>query len=71
MGKLNLILGPMYSGKTSTLLSRYLRYKVAGKNCLLIKYKEDNKPKNCKCSGVDLVFGNGTYWYCGNCKEVT
>ena len=43
MGKLNLILGPMYSGKTSTLLSRYLRYKVAGKNCLLIKYKEDNR----------------------------
>ena len=37
---------------------------------LKIKYKENNKPKNCKCSGVDLVFGNGTYWYCGNCKEV-
>ena len=34
------------------------------------KYKEDNKPKNCKCSGVDLVFSNGTYWYCGNCKEI-
>ena len=43
MGKLNLILGPMYSGKTSILLSRYLRYKVAGNKCLLIKYKEDNR----------------------------
>lgn len=43
MGKLNLILGPMYSGKTSTLISRYLRYKVAGKKCLLIKYKDDNR----------------------------
>ena len=43
MGKLNLILGPMYSGKTSTLLSRYLRYKVAGKSCLLIKFKKDKR----------------------------
>lgn len=43
MGKLNLILGPMYSGKTSTLLARYLRYKVAGKKCLLIKFKDDER----------------------------
>ena len=43
MGKLNLIIGPMYSGKTSELLSRYLRYKVAGKKCLLIKFKDDNR----------------------------
>ncbi|MBT7895377.1 MAG: hypothetical protein HN564_00085, partial [Flavobacteriales bacterium] len=33
----------MYSGKTSELLSRYLRYKVAGRKCLLIKYKNDNR----------------------------
>lgn len=33
----------MYSGKTSELLSRYLRYKVAGKKCLLIKFKNDNR----------------------------
>jgi thymidine kinase len=43
MGKLNIIIGPMYSGKTSELLSRYLRYKVAGKKCLLIKFKDDNR----------------------------
>ena len=40
---LNLIIGPMYSGKTSELLSRYLRYKVAGKKCLLIKFENDNR----------------------------
>jgi len=47
MGKLNIIIGPMYSGKTSELLSRFLRYKVAGKRCLLIKHdSEDRYDKN-------------------------
>jgi thymidine kinase len=35
-GKLNLIIGPMFSGKSTLLLTRYRRYKIAGKNCLLI-----------------------------------
>ena len=35
-----------------------------------IIYKEKNQPKHCKCKGVDLIFCNGTYWYCGSCKEV-
>lgn len=43
MGKLNVIIGPMYSGKTSELLSRYFRYKVAGKKCLLIKFENDDR----------------------------
>lgn len=43
MGRLNLIIGPMYSGKTSELLSRYLRYEIAGKKCLLIKFKNDDR----------------------------
>lgn len=44
-----LILGPMYSGKTSELIRRYNRYKISGKRCLLVKnaldlrYSEDNK----------------------------
>ena len=42
-GRLNLILGPMWSGKTSELLRRYNRYKIANKKCLLIKYSEDNR----------------------------
>lgn len=43
MGKLNIIIGPMYSGKTSELLSRYCRYKVAGKKCLLVKFNKDDR----------------------------
>ena len=35
----------MYSGKSTTLLSRYRRYKFANKNCLLIKYSKDIRYK--------------------------
>jgi len=42
-GKINLILGPMYSGKTTELLRLYNRYFLAGKSCLLIKHTDDNR----------------------------
>ena len=42
-GKINLIIGPMYSGKSTTLLTRYDRYEIAKKKCLLIKYSGDNR----------------------------
>lgn len=40
-GNLNLILGCMFSGKTSELLNRYNRYNIANKKCLLVKYEDD------------------------------
>ena len=40
-GKINLILGNMFSGKTSELIRRYKRYSIAGKKCIMIKYKKD------------------------------
>ena len=43
MGRINLICGPMFSGKTSELYRRYNRYKLAGKKCVLIKYFNDNR----------------------------
>ena len=38
---LHLILGPMYSGKTTLLLSRRERYLLGGKKCLVVKYGND------------------------------
>lgn len=38
---LHLILGPMYSGKTTLLLSRHERYLLGGKRCLIVKYGND------------------------------
>ncbi len=45
-GKLNLIIGPMFSGKSTILLTRYRRYQIAGKRCLLIKYAKDRRYDN-------------------------
>ena len=44
-GKIKLILGPMYSGKTSELLNRYRRWNLAKKKVLMIKYESDNRYK--------------------------
>lgn len=40
-GSFNLILGNMWSGKTSELIRRYNRHSIGGRNCLMIKYKGD------------------------------
>lgn len=40
-GKINLILGPMFSGKSSMLISRYNKYLLGGKKCIMVKYKGD------------------------------
>ena len=32
-----------------------------------IIYKEKIQPNGCQCKGDDLVYSNGTYWYCANC----
>lgn len=45
-GSINLILGPMFSEKTSTLISKYKRYIISGKKCLLIKNIIDNRYNN-------------------------
>ena len=45
-GSLHLILGPMFSGKTSYLMTMYRRYQLAGMNVLLIKYKGDCRYSN-------------------------
>jgi len=46
MQKLNLIIGPMFSGKTSLLLSKYKRYTIADKKCLLVKFYQDTRYDN-------------------------
>lgn len=45
-GKLRLILGPMFSEKSTELLSRHRRYRIAGRKCFLIKYYKDDRYGN-------------------------
>ncbi|CAJ0579604.1 unnamed protein product, partial [Mesorhabditis spiculigera] len=42
-GSIALIYGPMYSGKTTELLRLVQRQELAGKRCVLIKYKADTR----------------------------
>lgn len=54
-GTFSLILGNMWSGKTTELLRRYRRYTIGGKKCLLVKYKGDTRYDNSKVVTHDGV----------------
>ncbi|EAL62823.1 hypothetical protein ACTFIW_008026 [Dictyostelium discoideum] len=42
-GKIQVIFGPMFSGKTTELIRRIKRFNFANKKCLLIKYSKDTR----------------------------
>lgn len=42
-GQIQIILGPMFSGKSTELMRRIQRYKYANHECLLIKYAKDSR----------------------------
>jgi len=41
MGQIQLILGPMFSGKSTELIRRLKRYEIARYSCLIVKYAKD------------------------------
>eukprot|EP00948_MAST-09A_sp_MAST-9A-sp1_P001959 g1959.t1 len=45
-GSISLIVGPMFSGKSTELLRRVGRFKYARKKCLYVKYKADQRYSN-------------------------
>lgn len=40
---IQLILGPMYASKTSTLISKAERYQIANKKCIIFKFEGDTR----------------------------
>jgi thymidine kinase len=42
-GRIELIIGPMFAGKSTELIRRVRRYSRTRKNCLVIKYKADTR----------------------------
>jgi len=42
-GRIEVIFGPMFSGKSTELLRRIRRYTVANHRCLVVKYKNDTR----------------------------
>jgi thymidine kinase len=53
-GTVSLIIGPMFSGKTSELFRRIRRETIAKKKCILIKYAYDNRYSEQHASTHDL-----------------
>eukprot|EP00466_Bigelowiella_natans_P001260 jgi/Bigna1/54794/estExt_Genewise1Plus.C_430051 len=54
-GSINLILGPMFSGKTTELLRRVRRQKYAKKRCLVVKFAQDTRYSEDKAATHDKV----------------
>jgi len=52
-GRVELIIGPMFSGKTTELFRRIRRYTVAGFKCIVIKWKNDNRYTAKPSDGTD------------------
>ena len=52
-GSVALILGPMFSGKSTELLRRIRRYTVAQRKCLVVKYSRDTRYSTEKMSTHD------------------
>ena len=42
-GRIELIIGPMFAGKSTELLRRVRRLEISGKKCLNIKYTDDDR----------------------------
>lgn len=42
-GRIELIIGPMFAGKSTELLRRVKRHEIAGSKCLRIKYADDTR----------------------------
>ena len=43
MGQIQVIFGPMFSGKSTELIRRLQRMKIAKYNCLIVKYANDKR----------------------------
>ncbi len=54
-GKLHLIIGPMYSGKTTSLIRLKNRATIAGKKCLVIKYHKDDRYDDQRLATHDMI----------------
>ena len=53
-GSIELIIGPMFSGKTTELIRRIRRHSLAKQKCLVIKYAADNRYSDEELSTHDL-----------------
>jgi len=67
-GHIQVIFGPMFSGKTTELMRRMKRYTWANKRCQVIKYKKDTRYDSSMASTHDLQ--KMSAWGCDNLSEL-
>jgi thymidine kinase len=53
IGKIELIVGPMFAGKSTELIRRIKRHQIAGYNSLVVKYANDTRYSNDSVSTHD------------------
>lgn len=56
IGQIQVIFGPMFSGKSTELLRRIRRYNVANRKCLVIKYRADKRYSDSDMATHDKFF---------------
>jgi thymidine kinase len=64
-GFIEIILGPMFSGKSSELLKKYRRHKKLGLKCILVKYLHDTRYSKTGIATHDLVIQDKDVITCG------
>lgn len=52
-GKIEIIMGPMFSGKSTELLRRVNRLEISGKKCLSVKFAQDMRYDDAQISTHD------------------
>jgi thymidine kinase len=59
MGGIQLIIGPMFAGKTSELFRILNRWMLAGRNCVLVKHSSDSRYTDTDDEGPVVVSHDG------------
>ncbi len=69
-GRIEVIIGPMFSGKTSELMRRIRRYTAAEKRAIVIKYARDNRHDNANMHTLTTHDGDSHIAVAWNEKEL-
>eukprot|EP00033_Pygsuia_biforma_P003908 GCRY01004281.1.p1 GENE.GCRY01004281.1~~GCRY01004281.1.p1 ORF type:complete len:239 (+),score=27.87 GCRY01004281.1:54-719(+) len=54
-GSIDLILGPMFSGKSTELIRRIRRFTIANRKCVIVKYAKDSRYSKENMATHDLI----------------
>lgn len=63
MGRLEVIFGPMFSGKTTEMIRRVNRHAISKRRCCIVKYIHDKRYTNDEsrvCTHDNIELCNGT-----------